>query len=291
MFFSNKNNPALIASIGAAVVCSLNFYLSISPAAIILSVIAAGLFFLYTLFSSVENCSNTDYILSGEGSSTLLFFIIGFRFITDNINLIFPMTVFLLIMITVVLQKVYSRNASFYILNPLVILITAYLIYFDRQFNFIFLEKLLTGLAEKNYETIILFFIIIIISFIFIYKSRSTEIVISHGKQYSDNLTESSTVLNYFFMIFKSLLIVSAIYISGISGFAAYYIYRFSYRGKINIIMIFYFIFIQLSVLLALKFAAPAAVLSAVIALSVISHFIYKLNKVDIYDRSFRYKL
>ncbi len=291
MYFSNKNNPALIASIGVAVVCSLNFYLSISPAAIILSVIAAGLFFLYTLFSSVDNSSNTDYILSGEGSSTLLFFIIGFRFITDNINLIFPLTVFLLIIITVFLQKVYSQNASLYILNPLAILIVGYLFFFDRQFNINFLQKTITGLAEKNYETVILFFIFIIISFIFSYKSGSTAIIISHGKEYSENLTGSAAILKYFFMLFKSLLIVSAVFISGISGFAAYYIYRFSYRGKINIIMIFYFILIQLSVLLALKFAAPAAVLSAVIALSIISHFIYKLNKVNIYDRSIRYKL
>ncbi len=292
MYFSDKNKiiTALIAFTGAAVICGLNLYFSINPAAIISYIIAAGLFFLYSLFSSVDN-SNTDYVLSGEGFSTLLFFLTGFRFLTDDINIIFPLTVFLLIIFTVFIQKIYSRNAAGFIINPLVILIVSYLFYFDKQFSFIFLEKILTGLAGKNFETVILFFIIFLISFIFVYRYRSTELIISHGKDYSGNLTESAIVLNCFFIILKSLLIVSAVYLSGISGFAAFYIYRFFYRGKINIMLIFIFIFLQLSVLLALKFAVPAAVVTAVIVLSVISHFIYKLNKVDIYGRSIRYKL
>jgi hypothetical protein len=227
---------------------------------------------------------------SGEGSFSLLFFLIGFRFLTDNIFILFPITVFMILVIIIFIQKVYSSDAGF-IINPLSILITCYLFYFDKLFSIKFIKKLLTGLAEKNYETLALFSTIFIISLIFIYKFRSTGIIFSHGKKFSCSFSKSETILQYLFLFLKSLIIVSALYLSGVAGFAAYYIYRFYYRGKINIGMIFYFIFFYLSVLFSLKFIDPLIVSSAVLILSVISHIIYKINKVDIYDRSIRYKL
>lgn len=287
----NELNPAVIAFISAAFITALNLFLNTGIMAIISYSIASGLYFLYALFSSADSRMNTDYIESGDASIAVLFLFITGKFISDNIIISIAFTVIFIFIIYFFIEYFNSQSYSGIFLNPVSILIFAYLLFSEKNSSILIIKKILSGSAGSSPEAIIIFSAISILSFIFIIRYKSTGILYSHGKIYSGNFFRAGIYLHYLFLLLKSFLLVSLIYLSGIAGFAAFYIYRLLHKGKISISLIFYFIFFHLAVLLSLRYADPLAVSAAVIFLSLISNIIYKLNKVDIYGRSIRYKL
>jgi hypothetical protein len=289
--YHSRINPVVIAVICSIILCALNFFLNENPVSIIIYIISAGLYFLYSLYSAVDSSSHSDYIISGDGSFAILILIIGMRFFTENLYILFAAAVLIILLIPDFIKKNLSQNAGSYILNPLAILTTCYLFYFDKNFSSARLKIILSGPADKNIETAAIFFVISIIGIIFIYLYMPLGIKISHGISFNNKPLKFQPALHFIFLFLKSVILLSIIFMTGIAGFAAYYFYRFSFRGKIKLSNIFYFICIYLTVLFLLHFSDPLLVSTAVITLSIISHFIYKLIRVDIYDRSIRYKL